>query len=64
MPLRQRKLFGTFLLLVWMAVYTFICVQIAVTWLPDSHLARLIFYPLAGILWVFPVRPLMFWMRG
>ena len=64
MQVRHRKLVGTFILLVWMLVYTAICVQIGVRWLPDSHIVRLIFYPLAGILWVFPARPLMFWMRG
>jgi Protein of unknown function (DUF2842) len=64
MPVRQRKLVGSFILLVWMLVYTLIAVHIAENWLPDSHLARLIFYPIAGVIWVFPVRPLVFWMRG
>lgn len=64
MPVRAKKLVGTFILLAWLAVYTLLCVQFSIHWLPDSHLARLIFFPLAGILWVFPVRPLLLWMRG
>lgn len=64
MPLRTRKLLGAFILLIWLFVYTMICVWVGVNWLPDSQGARIIFYPLAGILWVFPARPLMFWMRG
>lgn len=64
MPVRMRKLLGTFILLAWLFVYTLICVWFSAQWLPDSHLARLIFYPAAGILWVFPARPLVFWMRG
>lgn len=64
MPVRLRKLLGTLLLLVWMLVYTIACVFASLHWVPDSHLARLIFFPLAGIAWVFPLRPLFIWMRG
>ncbi|MSP42674.1 MAG: DUF2842 domain-containing protein [Alphaproteobacteria bacterium] len=64
MPIRQRKLLGSFLLLLWMLVYSILAVNVAENWLPDSQIARLIFYPVAGVLWVFPVRPLVFWMRG
>jgi len=64
MPVRMKKLVGTFILLTWLFVYTLICVQISAHWLPDSHVARLIFFPLAGILWVLPARPLLLWMRG
>ncbi len=64
MPVRQRKLLGSFLLLLWMFVYSILAVNVAESWLPDSQIARLIFYPVAGVLWVFPLRPLVFWMRG
>lgn len=64
MPIRQRKLFGTIILLAWMLAYAAGAMLVAVHWLPDSHLARLLYYPVAGLLWVAPVRPLLFWMRG
>lgn len=64
MLVRQRKLVGTFILMLWLFVYTVSCVWISVHWLPASQLAWLIFYPLAGIAWVFPARPLVIWMRG
>lgn len=64
MPVRHRKLLGTVILLVWMLVYTIAAVFVGIHWLPDSQIARLIFYPVAGLLWVPPVRPLIFWMRG
>jgi len=64
MPIRQRKLLGTFILMLWLLVYTAACVWVSIHWLPDSHWARLMFYPVAGIVWVFPARPLVLWMRG
>lgn len=64
MPVRTRKLLGTFVLIIWMTAYTFGCMLIGVHLLPDNYWVRLVFYPLAGILWVFPARPLFIWMRG
>lgn len=64
MPIRQRKLLGSFILLVWLLAYTIAVLWVSDHWLPDQQLARLIYYPLAGLLWVLPARPLLFWMRG
>ena len=64
MPVRTRKLIGTAVLMAWLVAYTLGCMLIGVYWLPETNLARLLFYPIAGVMWVIPTRPLFIWMRG
>jgi len=37
--------------------------MLAVNYLPDSRWAELIYYPLAGILWIFPAMKIIKWMQ-
>ncbi|WP_293949627.1 DUF2842 domain-containing protein [Sneathiella sp.] len=59
-----RKIFGLLALLVMLTLYCAGCVFVAVQYLPDSKLAELIFYPLAGIVWVFPAIRIVRWMQA
>ncbi|MGO1118637.1 DUF2842 domain-containing protein [Rhodovibrionaceae bacterium A322] len=41
-------------------IYIGLMVYIGVTWLPQHWLAELIFYPIAGLAWVIPLRLTIF----
>jgi hypothetical protein len=61
---RTKKLIGTFGILVWVAVYTLIMMQVAVAVLPGAHaLVQLVFYAVAGTVWIVPVGLLLPWMH-
>jgi uncharacterized membrane protein len=63
MKVRMRKFLGMLALLGGLAVYILIAMLIGVR-LAGSHWAlELVFYVVAGIVWVFPVRYLMVWMQ-
>ncbi len=52
------------MLMALLAVYCGICVFIAVQFLPDSKLAELIFYAVAGVIWIFPAMKIVRWMQS
>lgn len=61
-----KKLIGTLFTLVWLFVYALIAVGVARHLLPHAGaLATLLYYLLAGTLWIIPVGLLLPWMyRG
>ncbi|MCW5749919.1 MAG: DUF2842 domain-containing protein [Alphaproteobacteria bacterium] len=61
---RGRKFLGLAGLLAGLLLYAAFMVTIAVRALPDHWLAELIFYPLAGLLWLLPAVPLVRWMQA
>ena len=63
MPQRIRKLIGTFLITFGLIFYVLVAAAAGAVALPDSTLVKLIYYPVAGIIWIFPVRGLMVWMN-
>eukprot|EP00439_Symbiodinium_sp_Y106_P089472 s1_g2008.t1 len=63
LPIGVRKLLGTAIILVGLTVYTLLAVWLAVDVLPDHWAVQLVFYPIAGIAWAFPARPLLTWMQ-
>jgi uncharacterized protein DUF2842 len=63
LPIGIRKLLGTLIILVWITTYTLAAVWLATGVLPDHWAVQIIFYPVAGIAWAFPVKPLIDWMQ-
>ncbi|MFP3942943.1 MAG: DUF2842 domain-containing protein [Alphaproteobacteria bacterium] len=57
-----RKAAGMAILVAVMAAYIAVVVVIA-DYVPDHWAAELIFYPVAGVAWVFPLRGLMRWIN-
>jgi len=37
---------------------------IAVNFLPESKIAELIYYPVAGVIWIFPAMKIVKWMQA
>jgi len=64
MSARMRKLVGAVALLVFVAVYALLAMLVAVALQVDgSRVAQLLYYPLAGLLWVLPAGWLVKWMQ-
>ncbi|MZR30020.1 DUF2842 domain-containing protein [Sneathiella litorea] len=59
----SRKIIGLIGLLSLLTIYCAICVFIAVQFLPDNKVAQLVFYPFAGIIWIFPAAKIIKWMQ-
>ncbi|WP_072397239.1 DUF2842 domain-containing protein [Hyphomicrobium sp. CS1GBMeth3] len=64
MTLRTRKLVGAIALLVFLAVYALAAMLVAVALqVSESTVAPLLYFPLAGLLWVLPAMWLIKWMQ-
>jgi hypothetical protein len=58
-----KKLIGTLLTLVWLVIYCGLAMGIGVRVLPHAGtLVRVLYYALAGTLWIIPVGLLLPWM--
>lgn len=64
MDTRTRKAVGCFALLAYLAVYAVLASSLAVALAPRLPTwAELLFYAVAGVIWIFPLRPLFRWMH-
>ncbi|MBX3429069.1 MAG: DUF2842 domain-containing protein [Hyphomonadaceae bacterium] len=64
MEMRTRKALGCFVLLAYMTVYAMLAASLGVALVPVFPAwAQLIFYAVAGIVWIFPLKPLFAWMN-
>jgi hypothetical protein len=64
MTIRTRKFIGAIVLLAFVAVYALAAMMVAVVLqVNGSKLAELIYYPVAGLLWVLPAMWLVKWMQ-
>lgn len=65
MNMRMRKLVGTVALLIFIAVYAFVAMLVAVALQVNAgnRLVELAYYVLAGLLWVIPAGALIWWMQ-
>ena len=59
---RVRKLFGSVLVVAFMAAYIWGAAALSAR-VPDSQIAKLIYFAVAGIAWGFPLFPLITWMQ-
>ncbi len=65
MRTRTRKAIGCLALLAYLAIYTLFAASLGVALAP--HLpawGQLAYYAIAGIGWIFPLKPLFAWMKG
>ncbi|QOZ26237.1 DUF2842 domain-containing protein [Bradyrhizobium sp. CCBAU 51753] len=63
MAIRTRKLLGTIFLLILVVVWSLLGMTVAQTpWLANSGLLQAIFYVVAGLGWVLPAMPIVYWM--
>jgi hypothetical protein len=61
---RTKKLIGTIVILIWLPVYAFTAMGVAVRVLPHAHwFIALLFYALAGTLWAVPIGLMFPWMH-
>ncbi len=64
MPMRWKKFVGVFLLLGLIGIYALLVMRAAVEILPGANrIVEFLFYALAGMAWVVPVRYLILWMN-
>jgi hypothetical protein len=64
MTVRTRKLVGAIALLAFLAVYALGAMMVAVALqVSASKLAEVVYYPLAGLLWLPPAMWLVRWMQ-
>lgn len=60
----MRKAVGCFALLTYLAVYALLAASVGVALAPMlPSWAELIYYAVAGIVWIAPLRPLFAWMN-
>jgi hypothetical protein len=64
MTIRTRKLVGTLVLLVFLAVYAFLAMLVAVVLgVNGSKVGELLFFIVGGLAWVVPAAWLVRWMQ-
>ncbi len=64
MSMRWKKLIGAFLLIGIIAIYALLVMRVAVAVLPTAgSVLEFVFYAVAGMAWVVPVRYLIVWMN-
>jgi hypothetical protein len=64
MTIRTRKLVGAIALLVFLTIYALAAMMAAIVLQVNaSKLVELIYYPVAGLLWVLPAMWLIKWMQ-
>ncbi len=61
---RTKKLIGTIVMLIWLPVYALIAMGVGVRVLPHAAwYVALLYYALAGTLWIIPVGLMLPWMH-
>ena len=65
MSMRWKKFVGVFLLMGVIALYALLVMRAAVEILPGANrIVEFLFYAVAGMAWVVPVRYLILWMNA
>jgi Protein of unknown function (DUF2842) len=60
---RTKKLIGAFVILIWLPLYALMAVGVAMHVLPHAHwFVVLLYYALAGTLWIIPIGLMFPWM--
>ena len=64
MNMRTRKALGCLVLLAYIAIYAILAASLGVALVPILPVwAQLIFYAIAGVVWIFPLKPLFAWIN-
>jgi membrane protein implicated in regulation of membrane protease activity len=62
--MNARKALGSFVMLAYLATYAIVAATVGATYaLAWPWWAQLAFFAVAGIIWVFPLKPLFGWMN-
>jgi uncharacterized protein DUF2842 len=60
---RTKKLIGAFVILIWLPIYSLVAMGIGTHVLPHAHwTVSLLYYALAGTLWIIPIGMMFPWM--
>lgn len=62
MPPRQKKFIGMIVLLLGFFIYLIAAITIA-DFLPSNKILEIVYFAVAGIAWIFPVKHLLAWMN-
>ena len=63
LPMRTRKLIGTFVLIAFITFYAFATMMIGLWALKDANgLVEMLFFAITGCLWAFPAMLILRWM--
>ena len=61
---RTKKLIGAIVILLWLPVYSLAAMGVGAHVLPHAHwLIALLYYALAGTLWIIPIGLMLPWMH-
>lgn len=64
MPIRLRKLIGTFLLVIFVITYALVAMALAVRIIPDqTSVWAFLFFIVGGVLWILPAGVIVWWMQ-
>ena len=63
LSVRSKKLIGTVVTLIWLAVYALLAMAVGIRVLPHAAgLAEFIYYAVAGMAWIIPIGLMFPWM--
>ncbi len=60
----MRKLLGAVAMIVWLLAYVAVAAVLGDRVLHEHWLLQVIFFPIAGLGWVVPLKPLLKWMHA
>lgn len=60
----MRKIIGSIILLAWIVGYIAVAALIGDRVSSEHWVWKLLYFPLAGLLWILPVKPLILWMHA
>lgn len=60
----MRKFIGAFLIVAWLVAYVAVAAVVGDRVLKEPLVVQIIFFPIAGLAWVLPLRPLLRWMHA
>jgi len=58
-----KNLLGYLLFFLFLGLYSAIVISIGTDWLPDHPVVHLLYYPFVGLIWIYPVIKVMFWIK-
>jgi hypothetical protein len=60
----MRKFLGAVAIIVWLVAYIAVMAVVGDRVLHEPWYIQVLFFPVAGIAWVIPIRPLLRWMHA
>ncbi|WP_419902901.1 DUF2842 domain-containing protein [Kiloniella sp.] len=58
-----KNLTGYVLFFIFLGFYAALVITIGTDWLPDHPFVHLLYYPFVGLIWIYPVIKVMFWLK-